>query len=53
MTALLLVAALPAAALAQERPVVQGTATTEDGALALDSTFVCLAALLVRGSRAN
>ena len=47
MTALLLVAALPAVAFAQETPVVQGTATTEDVALALDTTFVFLAALLV------
>ncbi len=47
MAALLLVAALPAVALAQETPVVQGTATTEDVALALDTTFVFLAALLV------
>ena len=45
--ALLLVAALPAVALAQETPVAQGTATTEDVALALDTTFVFLAALLV------
>lgn len=47
MAALLLVIAVPAVAFAQETPVVQGTATTEDVALALDTTFVFLAALLV------
>ncbi|MDP8952630.1 MAG: ammonium transporter [Actinomycetota bacterium] len=44
---LLLVAALPAVAFAQETPVTQGTATLEDVALAVDTVWVIVAALLV------
>src|ERR671914_676812 len=47
MVTLLLVAAAPAAAFAQDTLVTQGAATTEDVALAIDTTFVFLAALLV------
>src|ERR687889_2830115 len=44
---LLLVAAAPAAAFAQDTLVTQGAATTEDVALALDTTWVIVAAMLV------
>jgi Amt family ammonium transporter len=47
MMVLSLVAAVPAVALAQETPVAQGAATPEDTALALDTVFVFVAALLV------
>ncbi len=47
MTALLMIAALPAAAFAQETPVVQGTETLADVALAVDTMWVIVAALLV------
>src|ERR671917_1475652 len=47
MMVLLLVAAVPGLALAQETPVKQGTATAEDVALALDTVWVFVAALLV------
>ena len=47
MMVLLLVAAVPGLALAQETPVKQGTATAEDVALALDTVWVVVAALLV------
>ncbi len=42
-----LVAAVPAVAFAQETPVVQGTATMEDVALAVDTMWVFVAAMLV------
>ncbi len=44
---LLLVAAVPALAFAQETPVMQGTATLEDVALAVDTMWVIVAAMLV------
>jgi ammonium transporter, Amt family len=44
---LLLVAALPAVAFAQETPVRQGVETLEDVALAVDTMWVIVAALLV------
>src|SRR3712207_1612224 len=47
MVVLLLVAALPAVAFAQETPVTQGTATPEDVALAVDTMWVIVAAMLV------
>src|ERR671917_1042035 len=47
MVTLLLVAAAPAAAFAQDTLVTQGAATTEDVALAIDTMWVVVAALLV------
>src|SRR5919107_3784908 len=47
MMVLLLIAAVPAAAFAQDTLVTQGTATTEDVALALDTMWVVVAAVLV------
>ncbi|HVF02092.1 MAG TPA: ammonium transporter, partial [Rubrobacteraceae bacterium] len=47
ITVLLLIAAVPAAAFAQETPVTAGTATPEDVALAVDTMWVVLAAMLV------
>ena len=45
MMVLLLVAAVPAAAFAQDTLVTQGAATTEDVALALDTMWVVVAAV--------
>src|SRR5215210_8481498 len=47
MMLLLLIAAVPAVAFAQETPVTQGTATPEDVALAVDTMWVIVAAVLV------
>ena len=47
MVTLLLVAAAPAAAFAQDTLVTQGAATTEDVALAIDTMWVVVAAMLV------
>src|ERR671921_2126415 len=47
MMVLLLIAAVPAAAFAQDTLVTQGAATTEDVALALDTMWVVVAAVLV------
>src|ERR671913_657667 len=47
MVTLLLVAASPAAAFAQDTLVTQGAATTEDVALAIDTMWVVVAAMLV------
>jgi ammonium transporter, Amt family len=47
MMLLLLIAAVPAVAFAQETPVTQGTATLEDVALAVDTIWVIVAAVLV------
>ncbi|MDX6380625.1 MAG: ammonium transporter, Amt family, partial [Rubrobacteraceae bacterium] len=47
MMVLLLVAAVPAVAFAQETPVKQGTASLEDVALAVDTVWVIVAAMLV------
>jgi len=47
MAALLLVAAVPGVALAQDTPVVQGAETLADVALAVDTMWVVLAAMLV------
>ncbi|MDQ3840969.1 MAG: ammonium transporter [Actinomycetota bacterium] len=47
MTVLLLIAALPTVAFAQETPVTQGTETLEDVALAVDTIWVIVAAFLV------
>ena len=47
MMILLLIAAVPAAALAQETPVTQGTETIGDVALAVDTIWVIVAAMLV------
>src|ERR687892_2864712 len=47
MVTLLLVAAAPAAAFAQDTLVTQGAATTEDVALAIDTMWVVVAAVLV------
>src|SRR5919112_1817901 len=47
MMVLLLIAAVPAAAFAQDTLVTQGAATTEDVALALDPIWVVAAAVLV------
>ena len=47
MTVLLLIAALPTAAFAQETPVTQGTETVGDVALAVDTIWVIVAAMLV------
>src|ERR687893_548035 len=47
MMVLLLVAALPAVAFAQETPVRQGVETLEDVALAIDTMWVVVAAMLV------
>ena len=47
MMVLLLVAAVPVAAFAQETPVTQGVETLEDVALAVDTMWVIVAAMLV------
>ena len=47
MLILALVMAVPAVAFAQETPVTQGTATPEDVALAVDTMWVIVAAMLV------
>ncbi len=47
MAALLLVAAVPGVALAQDTPVVQGAETLADVALAVDTMWVIMAAMLV------
>ena len=47
MMVLLLVAAVPVAAFAQETPVTQGVETIEDVALAVDTMWVIVAAMLV------
>src|SRR4051794_40370455 len=47
MTVLLLIAALPTMAFAQETPVTQGTESLEDVALAVDTIWVIVAAMLV------
>src|SRR5215213_10306295 len=47
MMVLLLIVAVPAAAFAQDTLVTQGAATTEDVALALDTMWVVVAAVLV------
>jgi len=47
MMVLLLISALPAMAFAQETPVTQGTETLEDVALAVDTIWVIVAAMLV------
>jgi Amt family ammonium transporter len=47
MMLLLLVAAVPAVAFAQETPVTQGTESLEDVALAVDTVWVIVAAMLV------
>src|SRR5918998_4202747 len=47
MVTLLLVVAAPAAAFAQDTLVTQGAATTEDVALAIDTMWVVVAAMLV------
>jgi Amt family ammonium transporter len=47
MMLLLLVAAVPAVAFAQETPVTQGTETLQDVALAIDTVWVIVAAMLV------
>src|SRR5215217_2448134 len=47
MMVLLLIAAVPGLALAQETPVKQGVETLEDVALAVDTVWVVVAALLV------
>src|SRR3954452_16400526 len=47
MMVLLLVAAVPAVAFAQETPVTQGTETLQDVALAIDTVWVIVAAMLV------
>src|SRR5919199_3443352 len=47
MMVLLLLAALPAAAFAVDTPVAQGEATTQDIAVAVDTIWVIVAALLV------
>jgi ammonium transporter, Amt family len=47
MMVLLLISALPAMAFAQETPVTQGTESLEDVALAVDTIWVIVAAMLV------
>src|SRR5215213_7955703 len=47
MMVLLLISALPAMAFAQETPVTQGTESLEDIALAVDTVWVIVAAMLV------